>query len=93
MNSAAAFTHLQQLIAGYREDMIAMQRELVRRVAVGPDNHGPGEAEKADFLAAELENWASPSPTTRLRMTGWPGDGVPTWWPCCRAAGRKKSGS
>jgi succinyl-diaminopimelate desuccinylase len=54
MNSAA-FTHLQHLIAGYREDMIALQRELVRRVAVGPDNHGPGEAEKAAFLAAELK--------------------------------------
>ena len=55
MNSAAAFTHLQKLITGYRDDMIDLQRELVRRVAVGPDNHGPGEAEKADFLAAELE--------------------------------------
>ena len=55
MNSTAAFQRLQQLIAGYREDMIALQRELVRRVAVGPDNHGPGEAEKADFLAVELQ--------------------------------------
>jgi succinyl-diaminopimelate desuccinylase len=49
------FTKLQQLIAGYRQDMIDLQRELVRRVAVGPDNHGPGEAEKAEFLAAELQ--------------------------------------
>jgi succinyl-diaminopimelate desuccinylase len=56
MNSTAAFQRLQQLIAGYRDDMIALQRELVRRVAVGPDNHGPGEAEKADFLATELQN-------------------------------------
>ncbi len=55
MNSIAAFQRLQQLIAGYREDMIALQRELVRRVAVGPDNHGPGEAEKADFLVVELQ--------------------------------------
>ncbi len=55
MNSNAAFTHLQQVIASYREDMIALQRELVRRVAVGPDNHGPGEAEKAEFLTAELQ--------------------------------------
>jgi succinyl-diaminopimelate desuccinylase len=49
------FTRLQQLIAGYRQEMIALQRELVRRVAVGPDNHGPGEAEKAAFLTGELE--------------------------------------
>jgi hypothetical protein len=46
MNSTAAFQRLQQLITGYREDMSARQRELVLRVAVGPDNHGPGEAEK-----------------------------------------------
>lgn len=55
MNSAAQFPRLQAMIAGYRDEMIAMQRELVRRVAVGPDNHGPGEAEKAAFLTAELE--------------------------------------
>ena len=55
MKSTARFPRLQQLIAGYRKDMIALQRELVRRVAVGPDNHGPGEAEKAAFLAVELE--------------------------------------
>jgi succinyl-diaminopimelate desuccinylase len=55
MNSTARFSHLQQLIGGYRKDMIALQRELVRRIAVGPDNHGPGEAEKAAFLAVELK--------------------------------------
>ena len=56
MKSAEAFTRLQQRITGYREDMIAMQRELVRRVAVGPDNHGPGEAEKAVYLVKELRH-------------------------------------
>jgi succinyl-diaminopimelate desuccinylase len=55
MNSSPSFTHLQQLITGYRQDMIVLQRELVRRLAVGPDNDGPGEAEKAAFLAVELE--------------------------------------
>jgi len=55
MNSTARFPRLQQLIGGYRKDMIALQRELVRRIAVGPDNNGPGEAEKAAFLAVELE--------------------------------------
>lgn len=55
MQPAPAFDHLQHLIAGYRYDMIALQRELVRRVAVGPDNDGPGEAEKAAYLMAELQ--------------------------------------
>ncbi|MBM4276153.1 MAG: M20 family metallo-hydrolase [Deltaproteobacteria bacterium] len=45
--------------------MIDLQRELVRRLAVGPDNDGPGEAEKADFLAAELEKWG-------LQVTDYP---------------------
>ena len=93
MNSAAAVHHLQKLIAGYPDDMISMQRELVRRVAVGPDNHGPDEAEKADFSWPNFENWASrvtdyPAPDDRVA-----GGRRPTWWPCCRAAGRKKSGS
>ncbi len=48
------FDLVKQLILGYREDMVALQRELVRRVAVGPDNDGPGEAEKAAYLAAVL---------------------------------------
>ena len=56
MDNSNTFPRLQQLIASYRQDMITLQRELVRRVAVGPDNHGPGEAEKADFLTAMLEN-------------------------------------
>jgi succinyl-diaminopimelate desuccinylase len=55
MNATDRFPHLQQLIAGYRNDMINLQRELVHRIAVGPDNDGPGEAEKAAFLAVELE--------------------------------------
>ena len=59
MNPTAKFPHLQQLIAGYRNDMIDLQRELVRRLAIGPDNDGPGEAEKAAFLAVELEKTRS----------------------------------
>jgi succinyl-diaminopimelate desuccinylase len=55
MSSTEKFAHLQQLIIGYRQDMIILQRELVRRLAVGPDNDGPGEAEKAAFLAVELK--------------------------------------
>ncbi|MGQ9920688.1 MAG: M20 family metallo-hydrolase [Desulfobacca sp.] len=48
------FATLKEIIAGYRQAMIELQRELVCRNAVGPDNHGPGEAEKAVYLAEEL---------------------------------------
>lgn len=59
MLQGGTFSRIKEIIAGYRQDMIAMQRELVRRVAVGPDNRGPtakvpGEAPKADYLAREL---------------------------------------
>jgi succinyl-diaminopimelate desuccinylase len=37
--------------------MIDLQRELVARVAVGPDQGGPGEAEKAVFLEDLLTGW------------------------------------
>lgn len=54
MRLEADFALLQSRIAGYRDEMIALQRELVRRVAVGPDNDGPGEGEKAAYLAEML---------------------------------------
>jgi succinyl-diaminopimelate desuccinylase len=52
--------HFQKIcstIASYRESMIHLQRELVSRVAVGPDQGGPGEAEKATFLTHLLQSW------------------------------------
>jgi succinyl-diaminopimelate desuccinylase len=45
--------------------MVALQAELVKRVAVGPASGGPGELEKADFLQAYLES-AGLGPVTRL---------------------------
>lgn len=45
--------------------MVALQGELVKRVAVGPTNGGPGELEKADFLEAYLEE-AELGPVRRL---------------------------
>ncbi|OPX20671.1 MAG: diaminopimelate aminotransferase [Desulfobacca sp. 4484_104] len=61
------FERVKQRIAGYRDEMIALQRELVRRVAVGPDSDGPGEGEKAAFLTEALtqlglkvENYPAP---------------------------------
>lgn len=51
------FEAVADQIGRYRPDMIALQRELVRRVAVGPDQGGPGEGEKAAFLADLLRTW------------------------------------
>jgi succinyl-diaminopimelate desuccinylase len=39
---------------GCRERVIHLQRELTARPAVGPDNNGPGEAERADWLEREM---------------------------------------
>ncbi|MDI6854933.1 MAG: M20 family metallo-hydrolase [Deltaproteobacteria bacterium] len=51
------FTQVCRQIDGYRQKMIDLQRELVARVAVGPDQGGPGEAEKAAFLKDLLVKW------------------------------------
>ncbi|MDR2605221.1 MAG: M20 family metallo-hydrolase [Desulfovibrio sp.] len=39
---------------GRRERVIHLQRELTVRPAVGPDNNGPGEADRADWLEREM---------------------------------------
>jgi succinyl-diaminopimelate desuccinylase len=44
-------------LAEYQALMVELQRELVSRVAVGPDAGGPGEGEKAEFLAELLKSW------------------------------------
>jgi succinyl-diaminopimelate desuccinylase len=44
-------------LAAYQQEMIGLQRELVSRVAVGPEAGGPGEGEKAAFLADLLKSW------------------------------------
>jgi succinyl-diaminopimelate desuccinylase len=51
------FKQMCSRIDDYRENMIDLQRELVSRVAVGPDQGGPGEAEKAAFLTDLLKGW------------------------------------
>jgi succinyl-diaminopimelate desuccinylase len=51
------FRRLSERLAAYRRDMIDLQRELVRRNAVGPENDGPGEGAKAAFLKDLLESW------------------------------------
>lgn len=41
-------------IEGYRDEIIDLQRDLTSRVALGPDNGGTGEHEKADYLKERL---------------------------------------
>lgn len=62
-------TRVWQRLQGYRAEAIELQRELVRRPAIGPDNGGPGEGEKAAFLQEYLEklglqvqNYPAPDP-------------------------------
>jgi succinyl-diaminopimelate desuccinylase len=51
------FQQVSERLGQYQEEMISLQRELVRRVAVGPDQGGPGEGEKAAFLRELLSGW------------------------------------
>jgi succinyl-diaminopimelate desuccinylase len=44
-----------QRIAGYRDEIIQLQKELTSRVALGPDNGGTGEHRKAEYLKMKLE--------------------------------------
>ena len=37
-------------IDGYGDELIALQTELTRRQALGPESGGGGEKEKAEFL-------------------------------------------
>ncbi|HIJ58320.1 MAG TPA: M20 family metallo-hydrolase [Deltaproteobacteria bacterium] len=43
-------------INGYREDIIQLQQELTARVALGPDNGGQGEHEKASYIKGLLDS-------------------------------------
>jgi succinyl-diaminopimelate desuccinylase len=63
--SMKQFSEVCSRIDGYRQAMIELQRELVARVAVGPDQGGPGEAEKAAFLTDLLKGW-------KLRVDNFP---------------------
>ncbi len=54
---AEQFRQVCQRIESLRQSMIELQRELVARVAVGPDQGGPGEGAKAAFLLELLQDW------------------------------------
>ncbi len=57
MNFQDTFIRVAERLGQYQEEMINLQRELVSRVAVGPDQGGPGEGEKAAFLTDLLNSW------------------------------------
>ena len=44
------------IIDGARDAIIELEAELTSRVALGPENGGTGEHEKAAFLRCQLEN-------------------------------------
>jgi succinyl-diaminopimelate desuccinylase len=54
MNKEALKTVVAK-IDGYREELIALQTELTRRPALGPESGGDGEKEKAEFLENYLQ--------------------------------------
>jgi succinyl-diaminopimelate desuccinylase len=51
------FRRVCERLGSCRQEIIELQRELVSRVAVGPGEGGPGEADKAAFLKGLLEGW------------------------------------
>ncbi len=65
MNQDDAFRRLSERLVTYRQEVIDLQRELVRRNAVGPENDGPGEGAKAAFLRDLLQSWG-------LRVDNYP---------------------
>jgi succinyl-diaminopimelate desuccinylase len=81
-------------IEGYRETVIDLQRELTARVALGPDNGGSGEHEKASYVKGllaemnpeDLEEIRAPDGRAqdgyRPNLIGkWKGSGgAPTVW-------------
>lgn len=50
------FEKIFQLIDGYGEEVINLQRALTSRVALGPENGGSGEHEKTAFIRGLLES-------------------------------------
>lgn len=77
MKPLEKFPQVSECLEQYREEMIDLQRELVSRVAVGPDQGGPGEAEKAAYLENLLLGWGLrvdnfPAPDPRVAGGGRP---------------------
>jgi succinyl-diaminopimelate desuccinylase len=57
MTGKDLYQRVAERLGAYQQQMIDLQRDLVLRNAVGPDHGGPGEGEKAAFLAELLRGW------------------------------------
>jgi succinyl-diaminopimelate desuccinylase len=57
MTKAEMFTALSRRLDTYREPVIEWQRQLVSRVALGPEVGGVGETDKAAYLTDLLQGW------------------------------------
>ena len=57
MTQAEKFRLVSERLDTYREPVIELQRQLVARVALGPEVGGTGEADKAAYLTQVLESW------------------------------------
>ena len=53
--AAEVFERTSRMIEGYGEEMVRLQGELTAVDAVGPTNHGPGEAAKAEVFLRWLK--------------------------------------
>ena len=57
MTQAEKFRRVSERLDTYSEQVIELQRQMVSRVALGPEVGGTGEADKALFLTEVLESW------------------------------------
>ena len=57
MTQAEKFRRLSERLDTYSDQVIELQRQMVSRVALGPEVGGTGEADKALFLKDLLESW------------------------------------
>jgi succinyl-diaminopimelate desuccinylase len=57
MTNAERFRLVSERLDTYQEQVIELQRQLVSRVALGPEVGGVGEADKAAFLTQVLKSW------------------------------------
>jgi succinyl-diaminopimelate desuccinylase len=57
MTQAERFRLVSERLDTYQDQVIELQRQLVSRVALGPEVGGTGEADKAAFLTQVLEGW------------------------------------
>ncbi len=71
MTQAEKFRRLTERLDTYHDQVVELQRQLVSRVALGPEVGGVGEADKAAFLAEVLKSWgltvhSYPAPDDRV---------------------------